>query len=93
MKKVSIGALIIAGAGLFLLAGVVFSQESTVAVTQGQEASSTTMTDSSKKSENVTVSLSDKFNETVQMQIQADQKVELSNLELVISGPDWQMPQ
>lgn len=93
MKMVSMGAIIIVGMGIFLLTGVVFSQQNPVTVTQGEVASSVTGTDSKKTNENVTVSLSDKFNQTVQMQIQVDQKVELSNLELVISGPDWQMPE
>ncbi len=93
MKKMTLTTCIIAAVGLFLMTGVVFSQQGTPVVTQGEEASSTTMAAGNKKGENVTVSLTDKFNETVQMQMQADQQVELSNLELVISGPDWQMPE
>ena len=92
MKKIDLGVVLLVGVGMVCLAQVVSSQEAPVEVTKGEEASLTAPVSKKDKTSNVTVS---SLNETTTVEIQADQRVELSNLgsELVISGPDWTMPE
>jgi len=76
---------------IFLLAEkVVFCQSSPYSYTKGDEASSPD-TNTKEKIENITIS--DKFNQTSQVQISVASNIERLDTELILSGPIWELPE
>jgi len=76
---------------IFLLAEkVVFCQSSPYSYTKGDEASSSD-TNTKEKIENITIS--DKFNQTSQVQILVASNIERLDTELILSGPIWELPE